>query len=291
MPKSHKARVRITNKAIGDRLEDAVERIEKHVLQQYKSLGKVHFERNKIEVVAGVPYETDLYVQFQLPATYESVFIFECKNWQKCVGHREVSACEDTLNAFGAQRGYLVAKSFSKHAETRRSQCPRVHFLLATELPVMPSFIPFQHISMNDSERRVFAMFSGRDGQPNSEVLPSSTISVRGVEQSVGSWIKPLVDSALVRAQGARRDVLPEGEGCFTGEEHVTFEEGEAFVDGRACLHVTVRVEQPFRCSSNATMSGFVVEGRGAALELTSHGADGIYVGLSLVSSPLVEPK
>jgi hypothetical protein len=67
----------------GNKLEKAVEEIEKFIFKLNPSLAKSNFkiERKKIVVIDGVKHEIDLYVEIDSGGDYVSIFIFECKNW------------------------------------------------------------------------------------------------------------------------------------------------------------------------------------------------------------------
>src|SRR5689334_20905416 len=57
---------------------------------------------------------------------YTVTFIFECKNWEDAVGKNEIIIFSEKIDAVSAQRGYFVAKSFTRDAEAQALKDPRM---------------------------------------------------------------------------------------------------------------------------------------------------------------------
>ncbi|MEQ9660860.1 hypothetical protein [Fulvivirga sp.] len=74
----------MNTKEKGDQLENAIERLEKTILGKYIGAERpeISIERNKIFVVDDVEYRPDLVITLYPNTDYESVIIFECKNWK-----------------------------------------------------------------------------------------------------------------------------------------------------------------------------------------------------------------
>ncbi len=119
----------------GNALESAVAAIEHHILSTSPNLREKTFliESKKILVVDGVHHEIDVFVTIDLGDGYESVFIFECKNWSDAVGKNEIIIFEKKIEVARAQHGYFVAKSFTKDAESQAATNGRVDLLRASE--------------------------------------------------------------------------------------------------------------------------------------------------------------
>src|ERR1035438_4783055 len=119
----------------GHALEIAVETIEAVILASSPSLQGQPFtvERRKTITVGDVHHEIDIYVTVGAAMGYESIFIFECKNWADPVGKNEPIIFSEKIKAAVAQRGYFVAKEFTKDALGQAAQDPRMTTLTATE--------------------------------------------------------------------------------------------------------------------------------------------------------------
>lgn len=118
----------------GDALEEAVRAIEGAILRGapgYRE-GVFKVQGKRIVVHDGVRHEIDVYVTASLAAGYESVFVFECKNWEAKVGKNEVIILAEKIAITGAQRGFLVAKAFTRDARAQAKKDLRVELLLAS---------------------------------------------------------------------------------------------------------------------------------------------------------------
>src|SRR5258708_36340170 len=109
------------NKAKGTALEKAVRLIQETILKSDPKFAGTQFtiEHNKIERIAGVRHEIDVLVKTLPGSQYESKWIFECKNWDKPIGAKEVVSLAEKVKATGAARGFLVAREFTADAEAQ----------------------------------------------------------------------------------------------------------------------------------------------------------------------------
>ena len=117
----------------GHALELAVHAIEAVILASSPSLQGQPFtvERRKTVTVSDVHHEIDIYVTMGAAKGYESIFIFECKNWADPVGKNDVIILSEKIDAAVAQRGYFVAKQFTKDARAQAAKDPRITLLYA----------------------------------------------------------------------------------------------------------------------------------------------------------------
>src|SRR6266487_6296745 len=128
----------------GDALEKAVQLIETYILGTNPATKEaiVTFEPKKIVVVDGVKHEIDIYITIDLGKGYESVFIFECKNWQEAVGKNEIIVFSEKIDAVQAQKGYFIAKKFGEYAQAQAKKDKRLELLIASDaLASLPPFI------------------------------------------------------------------------------------------------------------------------------------------------------
>src|SRR5260370_15194144 len=119
----------------GRELERAVHAIEAVILESSPALREKPFliETRKHIAVGGVHHEIDIFVTVEVAKGYTAIFIFECKNWEAAVGNNEIIVFSEKIDAATAQRGYVVAKSFTKDAEAQALKDPRITLLTATE--------------------------------------------------------------------------------------------------------------------------------------------------------------
>lgn len=118
----------------GRELEDAVHAIEKVILQSSPAMHDKAFtiEARKLIGVENVHHEIDIFVTVEVAKGYASIFIFECKNWEEAVGKNELIVFSEKINVTSAQRGFFVAKSFTKDAVAQAQKDPRITLLTAT---------------------------------------------------------------------------------------------------------------------------------------------------------------
>jgi hypothetical protein len=119
----------------GDALEKAVQLLETYILGTNPATKEatITIEPKKIVVVNGVKHEIDIYITIDYGKGYEAIFIFECKNWSKKVGKDEVIIFSKKVEVVHAQKGFFIAKSFTRDAEAQAEQAGRLKLLIATE--------------------------------------------------------------------------------------------------------------------------------------------------------------
>lgn len=131
-----------TSREKGDALEVAVGAIEELILRN--SSVRPVFERKKIINVGGVHHEIDLYVTIDAGAGYTSVFIFECKNWEKPVGKNEILIFSKKIIDARATKGFMVTKDFTTDATAAANQDPRIILMLAREYDPAKDIAPIE---------------------------------------------------------------------------------------------------------------------------------------------------
>lgn len=112
-------------------MENAVHRIQEALLESDPALkgGRFTIEVNKRITVAKTRHEVDVYVVTQPGTSYESIVIFECKDWKKPVSKNEIMNLKEKVEILGATRGVMVGHRLSKDAEELLKGYPRVRFL------------------------------------------------------------------------------------------------------------------------------------------------------------------
>src|SRR3569832_769525 len=89
-----------------------------------KALSK--FKAIKVLVQNGVRHEIDVFVTASLAAGYDATLIFESKNWNAKVGKNELIIFSEKVAVSGAQRGFIVAKAFTKDAQAQAKKDSRI---------------------------------------------------------------------------------------------------------------------------------------------------------------------
>src|SRR5690606_18050904 len=124
-----------------------------------------------------------LYVTVSPGHGYESVFIFECKNWQSKVGKNEIVIFAEKIRAANAQRGFFVAAAYTADAVAQAAQDDRLELLAATELDPSAVMIPsaFHTIRLGETTGNILVRASGEPkGQTSSVDLESTSITIDG---------------------------------------------------------------------------------------------------------------
>src|ERR1700682_4875244 len=119
----------------GRELELAVHAIEAVILESSPALREKPFiiETRKRISVGGVHHEIDIFVTVEVAKGNTTTFIFECKNWKAAVGKNEKVIFSAKIDAAIAQRGYVVARLFTRDAAAQSLKDPRTTLLTATE--------------------------------------------------------------------------------------------------------------------------------------------------------------
>ena len=151
----------------GDTLENTVREIESTILHTAPgfSEGTFRIQGKRIVVSDGVRHEIDVYVTAALPTGYEAIFVFECKNWQDKVGKNDIIVFSEKIKATNAQRGFFVAKSFTKDAVAQAEKDPRLELLTAEQLDPSSVLVPPNIISTHIGPTSVNVVFGGLAAQ------------------------------------------------------------------------------------------------------------------------------
>ncbi len=259
----------------GDALEDAVRAIETAIIRSFPGYSESAFriEGKKILIAAGVRHEIDIYVTANLGPGYESVFVFECKNWQDKVGKNEIIVFSEKVRASSAQRGFFVAKSFTADAVAQAAQDSRLELLLASELDPSAVMVPghFHAIGVGKTEANV--EIRTVTSKPDSRGVPLDFASAAFELDGERADLKAFVDGWVDRARHARCDRFPsagaaEGVHVLEFSDERSFEPGQASVNG---VHVsTIRVSGTVQVevTKAVVVSAFEVATRGRVISV-----------------------
>ena len=138
----------------GNELENAVKAIEHVILQSSPGLEENTFriESKKILNIEGVRHEIDIWVEIDHGKDYRSIYIFECKNWKDSVGKNEIIIFSEKIDAVQAQKGFFVARSFTRDAIAQAAKDKRIKLLKVNEHSIENIPMPFNfHFLLRDN--------------------------------------------------------------------------------------------------------------------------------------------
>jgi hypothetical protein len=257
----------------GNILEDAVHAIESAILQSSPALSSNTFaiQSKKRVTVEGVRHEIDIYVEIDIATGYKAIYIFECKNWQETVGKNEVIVFSEKVDALQAQKGFFVAKSFSKDAIAQAKKDPRIEPLIATEHNFAETPRPFDfHTIINEKEKSVSSVeFRGATANAAAAVpiaweaqatLNGTPIDLR---MYVEEWVGRIMDENLRHFPS---NALSDGVYERTETSGKTFENGELVINGQEIRSATLNTKFFVRVLRPTILSHFEVATRGRVI-------------------------
>jgi hypothetical protein len=233
------AKAKTSAKTKGDTLETAIEILETALLKEFPSYSDKTFrvEPKKIIVSDGVRHEIDLWVTVDLGNGYESTFIFESKNWKKKIGKSHIIDFSEKIKVAPAQKGFFVARSFTRDAKAQAKKDPRIRLVQVEESNFcdVPSFIRVQldsfHI-LNVAKVKVLFNFHLKyahdpaaihEGNPPSFSVDGEALSL---QEYVNTWLGQVTGVAV---GDFRSDTAPEG------TYYLPFEDTRQF-DSQTCV-------------------------------------------------------
>ena len=262
------------NKQKGDLLENAVLMVEHAILCNSKGLDQASFKMipNKIHYVEGVKHEIDLEVAIDHENAYSSLYIFECKNLKKPVSKNAIIAFSEKIRALSAQKGFFVAKTFSRYAEAQAKLDKRIVLLDIEEYPIDRTILPFKFHYLNKVSEKSHIYV-----QPQKEMvvgkidLDHSRCSLNGIRvklrKYVGDWAKECADKEVNKFPSGEK---PNGRYKLEGTDKRVFSSEKFFIDGNRILEVRLLVEIELDLIHPAIVSHFDIPSRGRIVSLES---------------------
>jgi hypothetical protein len=214
----------------GDALESAVKAIEQSILRMAPNAAGRNFtiECKKLIKVGDVPHEIDAYVTVHFAPKYDSVFIFECKNWEGPVDKNEIIIFSEKIAASKATHGYVVAKLFTSGAKAQAEKDKRITLLTVEEHdPLLSGFLSSAPRGLTLTPVAVGFNVIAKDGSRLKAPDPSTLVSYRGGQKAIGELLRSWANEAA--AQG-RPDQLLDKLG--PGEHQVGLNFERMFTDG-----------------------------------------------------------
>lgn len=268
----------------GNRLESAVRGIETAILKSNPALSEGTFviEAKKIFVVNGVRHEVDVYVVVDLQHGYKAIFIFECKNWIDAVGKNEIIVFSEKIRALQAQKGFFVAKSFSKDAVAQAKVDPRIELLIATEHNAAETPAPFDfHTIFRDLKKSSSTVeFVERGASGLKPPLPVDPNSASVVFMGNSVVLNVLVQQWISESTDANSNQFPSGtlpQGTYdrVAQFEKEFAANDLIVDGMDIQTIKIRTEFPIQVLRPPVVSHFEVSTRGRTISFAPVQLDG----------------
>lgn len=243
-------------------------------------------ETRKVFVIDGVRHEVDVYVKVDLGSGYDTVVLFECKNWRhKSVGKNEVIVFSEKVKALSASKGYLVGRGFSPDAKAQAKQDNRISLLHASDtVPIWPQLEYIHMLGRDRGDYKANVIFIAPPGaDPNSTVPLSGPVKVDGrIFSSIDEFVRPLIEESIVeRLAMEPTHELPAGSYRRDVSRKLLFD--RATVGDVAVAGLHLQIDFGFHIARPAIESVFDVESRGRIYktEITSLGPS--YISMTYV--------
>jgi hypothetical protein len=253
-------------------LEKAIEKIETSILRSNPSLKDDTFkiETRKIINDGGVRHEIDVFVSIDHGKGYNSTFIFEAKNWKDKVGKNEIIVFQEKIKASSAQKGFFVAKEFTKDAENQAAKEPRMELAIASDDFDTAPLFPDIHVLVRDKPGKVTLELTAKKDKPKEgagELISlnqdTDLIMVDGVEKPIKDFVNSIYEAAI--EEKLRREptqTYPGGEYELSHKKTTDFDPPLGF-KGKTFEQAEIEVTFPIKIVRPSIVSRFDVASRG----------------------------
>jgi len=272
-------------KTKGDALETAIEILETALLKEFPSYSDKTFrmEPKKIIVSDGVRHEIDLWVTVDIGNGYESIFIFEAKNWKKKIGKSHVIDFSEKIKVAPAQKGFLVARSFTRDAKAQAKKDPRIRLLQVEEsnfcdVPIYIRMLLDSFHVLSVSKMKV--MFNphlkyAHDPAIHLGIPPSFSVDgeTLSVQEYVNAWLSKVAGAAVMNF---RSDTAPEGTYSLPFEDTRKFDSQACVLNNEAIEKIVISgLLEVGVTRASVVESRFDFENRGRVYHAVSRGPFG----------------
>ncbi len=257
----------------GNALEAAVHMIEEKILQSSPALRENTFriEGKKLVKVNNVRHELDLFVEVEIGAGYTTSFVFECKNWKTPVGKNEIIVFSEKIRAVQAQKGFFVAKSFTKDATAQADQDGRIELVSVAELPIDQMAVPYNFHYLVREKFDVSINIVTHDPSVSQQTLAldQAQATLDGAELDLDSYVKKWAEDTYNESIRTFPSVeLPEGVHKQAAEAKQDFADREFVIDDMVVGALYLKVEFDLKIIRPTIVSYFDVGSRGRCLSL-----------------------
>lgn len=271
----------------GRALETAVRFIQQTILKSDPKLEGTQFsvEVNKIVTLSGVRHEIDILVKTLPDSQYETTWVFECKNWRKAVGKNEVIVLAEKVDAIRANRGFLVARKFSKHAEAQSQIDNRLSLIPCTDQFLSP--LDNVELALTVPEPHAVQVLIKERGvppteHPNEVGWKGKLCSLNKQLVDFPSFVKRHIDQRILQVQ---KELA--GEDRVQGKQsdqwcgaRIEFGDGEFIFDGLEVEWMTLEARYTTTIHKRKLLSKFELKGHGRAFSFEP--IDGVIRGKRL---------
>ena len=236
----------------GLNLENAIEKIESAILRSNPSLknGSFNIETRKIIIHSNVRHEIDVYVSIDNGKGYTSIFIFEAKNWEAKVGKNEIIIFQEKIKVANAQKGFFVAKEFTKDAQNQAATDPRIELIVASQnfdaQPLFPDFHVISKEKLGEATMEFIARKDNPKGTAESIAIDQErdVITVDGVEQPLKEFINNLYENTVEdKLRTVPSQTYPNGEYQFQHQKTFDFPQCPVVFKGKTYERVEMAVD------------------------------------------------
>jgi hypothetical protein len=251
----------------GRALERAVRFIQETILKSDPKLSGLEFSIETNKVLTGVRHEIDVLVKTLPNSFYEATWIFECKNWKSPVGKNEVIILAEKVDVLRANRGFLVAKTFTRDAEEQLNRDNRLSFIECTDdflsplnsLELVHTVHEPQNVEVRIKERGV-----PHAEHPGTLDWKGKICRVNNRPMDFPLFLKQQIDGILFRDQ-KENSAKYQLEGTYSGEraELIEFDAGEFLIEEMEVEHMVLIVRFTVIIRRRKVFSKFELKGHG----------------------------
>ncbi len=252
----------------GHELEKAVKFIQETILKSDPKLQGTRFsvEMNKIINVSGVHHEIDVLVKTLPDSPFESTWIFECKDWQKPVGKNEVIILATKVDAIRANRGFLVARRFTKDAEAQIVQDARLSLIPCTNELSNRMDMRLIYTTVDPLPMKISIKERGVSERPNPKELDWEKLKCRmnGELLDFRSYIGTQIDQIVEADQRENSaQYISESTHFRNRGVKIDYQDGELVIDKMDVEYLIIPVQFWVTVSSRKLISKFELKDRG----------------------------
>ncbi len=263
----------------GDDLEEAIENIQKILAIQNPSLKEADFtiKRKKIILPGGVRKEVDLYIEVDPGDDMKSIFIFECKNWEKPVNPGEITIFNKKIEETNATTGFFLAKSFSKYAIQEAKKYPRIKLLHVEDNYIYTEYFP--KINLYDQGIIVAGIKCVQKGAKEVEeklrnLDPNVPVYFQGEKTDIKTLIRYVLSPQIIFEKMSTQ-TTEEGYYKYEHEKEFTFTAQQFIVDNIEIERAKIKINFEITICKPTSVTKFKIPNKGQYLKLTFKTADG----------------
>jgi hypothetical protein len=269
------------NKVKGSVLEKAVRLIQESILKSDPKFAGIEFsiEHNQILTIAGVRHEIDVLVKTLPSSQYESIWIFECKNWSKPVGKNEVIVLAEKVKAAGATRGFLVAREFTSDAKAQVALDNRLSLVYCTDEFSTNFTIELTHVIHEPEPVRLLIKQRGAPPLNRPDNLDWRNIScqLNGNQTDIRQFVLDYVEKAIRTDQKNNQQKNSRVSSHYGSTSFlIEFELSEFSINGKDIQYIRVDLDFWVKVQKLKLISKFELKNQGRVFSFESDDDDNL---------------